>query len=418
MSGIQFQFNDENYYRYSSSGANFMETTGPVGLIALPGTEEYVEKVNQHLYNLRLNTVQKYPSFLSSEPGFMRNNYIVDAEITRFASGEAKATLHDTVRGHDLYIFSDVTNRFTSYKMFGMEVPMSPDEHFHNIKRVILAANNKARRVSVVMPYLYQGLQDKRNSRESLDAANMLKELNRMGVDVIMTFEPHEPRVENAIPLYGIENIPTSFNLLQALIEDNEEVDFADPEQAIIISPDETGMKRATYYASMLGVQVGTFFRERDYSVKVNNENPIINFNYLGTDLDGKIAVIIDDIIFSGETVTRTAKTLKEELNAKSVIMLSTYPLLTHGLEVVDQAYEAGHIDKIYGTNLSAHSDELLARPWYRDVDISNMTAELIDALNHQASISGILDQSSQIAAMLQESKDRQRFRKLDELSK
>lgn len=410
MAGIQFQLNDDNYYMYNSAGANFMETNGPVGLISLPGTEEFVQKVDRHLYNLRMNTVQKYPSLLTNEPGFMRNNFMVNTEITRFASGEGKATLHDTVRGHDLYIFSDVTNHYTTYKMFQREVPMSPDEHFQNIKRVILAASNKARRISVVMPYLYQGLQDIRTSRESLDAANMLKELNRMGVQVIMTFDPHEPRVENAIPLYGIENIPTSYSLLKSVISENPDIDFNDPEQTIIISPDEKGMKRATYYASMLGLQVGTFFRERDFSTRENGENPIVNFNYLGNDLEGKTAVIIDDIVFSGETVTRTAKTLKEELGAKNVLMLATYPLLTNGLAPLDEAYNNGHLHRLYGTNLTAHSEEMLARPWYRDVDMSNMTAELIDALNHQASISGILDQSSQIAELLHRSKEQRLF--------
>lgn len=407
----QLNFDNESYYSYSTSGANFMETNGPVGLIALPGTEDFVSKVDNHLYNIRLNTVQKYPGFLRTEPGFMRNNYIIDSKITRFGSGEAKATLLDTVRGHDIYIFCDVTNRFTTYEMFGMEVPMTPDEHFHNIKRIVLAANNKARRVSVVMPYLYEGLQDTRTSRESLDCANMLKELNRAGVEVIMTFDPHEPRVENAIPRYGIENIPTAYKLLEALITDYPDVDFADAEQAVIISPDESGMKRATYYASMLGLQVGTFFRERVY--EENTSSYETRYKYLGDKLQGKTAIIIDDIVYSGSTVTRTAKKLKTELGASNVIVLCTYALLTHGTPPIDEAYDKGYISKIYGTNLSAHSPEHVEAIWYRDVDMSQMTAELIDALNHQASISGILDQSEQIADLLNESKERQRFNNL-----
>ena len=407
---FQIHFNNDDYYAYNVSGANFMETTGPIGIIALPGTEEFVDKVNKHLYKIRMNTLQKYPSFLTNEPGFIRSNYVVSSTITRFSSGEAKATLNDSVRGHDLYIFVDITNHFTTYKMFGMDVPMSPDEHFQNIKRIILAANNKSRRISVVMPYLYQGLQDIRKSRESLDAANMLKELNRLGVKVIMTFDPHEPRVENAIPLYGIENIPTSYSLLKALITDFPTVNFSNPDEVVIISPDESGMKRATYYASMLGLQVGTFFRERKYSKKYKTNKPTLKYKYLGNNLKGKTAIIIDDIVFAGTTLERTSKALKDELGANNVIMLTTYPLLTEGLTTINKLYEDGYLNKLYGTNLNAHPQELLDAPWYRDVDMSQMTAELLDALNHQASISGVLDQSSQIADLLRKSKDQQMF--------
>ncbi len=409
MSQLQFEF-DDSYYLYKSDGANFMNTNGPVGLIALPGTEAFVEQVNRELYTIRLRTIQRYPQFLSSEPGFIRNSFLVKNEIARFSSGEGKATLKSTVRGHDIYIFCDVTNHFESMKMFGLEVPLGPDDHYQNLKRTILACSSKARNVNVVMPYLYQGRQDKRNSRESLDAANVLKELNYMGVKNIIAFDPHDSRVENAIPLHGIENIPTSFQLLSALIQDYPHINFNDPNNVMIISPDENGMQRAAYYSSLLGLSLGTFYRERDYETTIDGENPIINHKFLGDDLNGKTAIIIDDMINSGDTVTETAYRLKNELNADQIIVLVTYPILTQGTSSLDEAYAEGYINRVYGTNLNAHSEEMLEAPWYRDVDLSTMTAELIDALNHQASISGILDQTDRIVDMLEETKHVQNF--------
>jgi ribose-phosphate pyrophosphokinase len=402
-----YTYQDEAYYAYRQDGANFMETNGPIGLIALPGTEEFVNRINQELYTIRFNSLQRYAAGpMKVEPGFIRHNYVINASINRFSSGEAKATLHDTVRGHDVYIFCDVTNRFVSYPMFGMDIPYSPDDHFQNIKRIILASSGKSRNISVVMPFLYEGRQDYSSSRESMDAANMLKELNRMGVKNIITFDPHDARVENAIPLYGIENIPTSYSLLKALLSDFPDEPFSDPNYAMIISPDENGLKRATYYASMLGLQLGTFYRERDYVHSDEGYTMSTNYKFLGEDIEGKVAILIDDMINSGDTLISTAKRLKDVHGASRVIMLVTYPIFTSGMDDVHKAYEDGYIDKIYGTNLSAHSPELQEAPWYRDVDMSVMTAELIDALNHQASISGILDQSAQIADMIKRNAD------------
>lgn len=401
MNQLHIKLSDELYYSYKKDGLNLMRTNGPVGLIPLPGTEEIVQKINETLYKIRLRTAERHPSILNDEPGFLRNNYIIKARIDRFSSGEAKATITSTIRGHDIFIFCDVTNRFVTYKMFGMDIPTSPDDHFQNLKRVILASSGKARSISVVMPYLYQGRQDHRTSRESLDCANMLNELSELGVKNIITFDPHDARVENAIPRYGVENIPTSFSLLQALIADYPDCKFNDPNEFTIISPDENGMKRAAYYASMLELPLGTFYRERDYAESSEGTNPVTNFEYLGEDINGKTAIVIDDMINSGQTVTETAVRLKEKANAGKVILLCTYPLLTNGIEPIQQAYEDGYIDKLYGTNLCAHSEELMNAVWYRDVDLSQMTAELIDALNHQASISGLLDQSSQIAELL-----------------
>ncbi len=414
MSQMQIEFSDESYYSYKSDGANFMNTNGPVGLIALPGTEAFVEKLNTELFNIRMRTIQRYPAFLNTEPGFIRQDYRISTSIVRFSSGEGKATINSTVRGHDIYIFCDVTNHFVTHKMFGMEVPTAPDDHYQNLKRTILACSGKARNISVVMPYLYEGRQDYRNSRESLDCANVLRELNFMGVKNIITFDPHDGRVENAIPRSGVENIPTSYRLLSALISDNPEINFNDPSKCMIISPDENGMKRAAYFASMLGLPLGTFYRERDYSTSINGRNPITNYKFLGDDINGKTAIIIDDMINSGTTVIQTAYRLKENLGAGNVIMLTTYPLLTGGTYSLDQAYKLGYINKIYGTNLCAHSQELLDAPWYRDVDMSVMSAELIDAMNHQASISGILDQSSQILQMLDKNKQIQSFLNLE----
>lgn len=398
--------NDKSYYAYNLDGANFMETNGPVGLIALPGTEEFVEKINTELFNIRYRTLQRFAGPFKNEPGFLRHNYMIESSITRFSSGEAKATLHSTIRGHDVYIFCDVTNHLVTFKMFGQEVPHGPDDHFQNLKRTILACSGKGRNISVVMPYLYEGRQDYSSSRESMDAANMLKELNRMGIKNIITFDPHEPRVENAIPLQGIENIPTSYSLLKALLTDYTDINFSDPNEVTIISPDENGLKRATYYASMLGLQLGTFYRERDYTDGIEAANKNLRYKFLGEKVEGKVAVIIDDMINSSETVISTAKRLKNEHGAKKVIMLVTYPLFTKGIENVQKSHSDGYIDKIYGTNLCAHSEELLNSAWYRDVDMSTMTAELIDALNHQASISSILDQSAQIAAMIKKNQN------------
>ena len=364
---------------------------GELSIIGMRGCEGFVSEVNSYLSEWRRHDGE--------------TTYLLDSECPRFGSGEAKAMIHQSVRGHDLYIFSDVFNHGVTYTMYGREVPMSPDDHFQDLKRVIQAAAGKARRISVVMPMLYEGRQHKRSSRESLDCAVALQELVNMGVANIITFDAHDPRVQNAIPLSGFDNVRSSYQMIKALLCEYPDIDF-DPEKIMIVSPDEGGMAKCMYYSSILGIQLGMFYKRRNYSIIVNGKNPIEAHEYLGRDLRGKDAIIVDDMISSGDSIIDVASQLKAK-GAKRIFVFSTFGLFCNGLERMDEAYEKGLFTRIFTTNLVYQMPELLARPWYASVNMCKYVAYIIDTLNHDQTISGLLDQSQRIHALVDSHKEK-----------
>ncbi len=358
---------------------------GELSIVGMKGCEKFVEQVNDYLADWRRHDGDA--------------SYVIDAECPRFGSGEAKGLLRQSVRGHDLYIISDVFNHGVTYTMYGKEVPMSPDDHYQDLKRVIQAAEGKARRISVIMPMLYEGRQHKRSSRESLDCAVALQELINMGVENIITFDAHDPRVQNAIPLSGFDNVRSSYQMIKALLREYPDIEF-DPEKIMIVSPDEGGMAKCMYYSSMLGIQLGMFYKRRNYSVIVNGKNPIEAHEYLGRDLKDKDVIIVDDMISSGDSIIDVAMQLKEK-GANRIFVFATFGLFCNGFERMDEAYEKGLFTRIFTTNLVYQMPELLARPWYGSVNMCKYVAYIIDTLNHDQTISGLLDQSKRIHTLV-----------------
>ena len=331
--------------------------------------------------------------------GYERPSYLLDCELPRFGTGEGKGVIKTTVRGDDLYIMVDVVNYSLTYKLFGRENHMSPDDHYQDLKRIIAAVGGKARRITVIMPFLYESRQHKRNGRESLDCALALQELVNMGVDNIITFDAHDPRVQNAIPLNGFETVRTTYQFVKALLRNISGLKI-DSDHMMIISPDEGGMSRAIYTASVLGLDVGMFYKRRDYTTVVNGRNPIISHEFLGSSVEGKTVVIIDDMISSGESMLDVAKELKAR-KADRILVFSTFGLFTNGLDIFDKAYEDGIIDRIFTTNLIYQAPELLSREWYISCDMSKYIAYIIDTLNHDASISDLLNPVERIHTII-----------------
>ena len=358
---------------------------GDLCVIGMRGCENFVSQVDSYLRDWRRHDVE--------------GTYIVKADCPRFGSGEAKGMLHHSMRGADLFIISDVFNYGVTYQMYGQTVPMSPDDHFQDLKRVIGAVGGKARRISVLMPMLYEGRQHKRSGRESLDCAMALQELVNMGVSNIITFDAHDPRVQNAIPLNGFDNVRTSYQMIKAMVSEYPDIEI-DKDHMMIISPDEGGMAKCMYYASMMGIDLGMFYKRRNYSVIINGKNPIVAHEYLGSDVKDKDVIVIDDMISSGESVIDVAKQLKEK-GAKRIFIFATFGLFCNGLEIMDKAYEDGLISRIFTTNLIYRTPELLKREWYGDVNMCKYVAYIIDTLNHDESISTILDQSKRIHTLL-----------------
>ena len=358
---------------------------GDLSIIGMRGCEKFVAEVDAYLSDWRRHDGD--------------TTYLAHADCPRFGSGEAKGLIKESVRGHDLYIISDVFNHGVSYQMYGQTVPMSPDDHYQDLKRVIQAAEGKARRISVIMPMLYEGRQHKRSSRESLDCAVALQELVHMGVENIITFDAHDPRVQNAVPLSGFDNVRSSYQMIKALLREYPDIDF-DPEKIMIVSPDEGGMAKCMYYSSMLGIQLGMFYKRRNYSIIVNGKNPIEAHEYLGRDLKGKDVIIIDDMISSGDSIIDVAMQLKEK-GAARIFVFATFGLFCNGLERMDEAYAEGLFTRIFTSNLIYQMPELLARPWYASVNMCKYVAYIIDTLNHDRTISGLLDQSKKIHALV-----------------
>ena len=319
----------------------------------------------------------------------------MDAKVPRFGSGEAKGQILESVRGTDLYLLVDVLNYSMTYSLCGNENHMSPDDHYQDLKRIIAAVGGKARRITVIMPFLYESRQHKRTSRESLDCALALQELVSMGVDNIITFDAHDPRVQNAIPLHGFETVQPAYQFIKGLLRNVKDLQL-ESNHMMVISPDEGGMGRAIYVANVLGLDMGMFYKRRDYTRIVNGRNPIVAHEFLGTSVEGKDMIIIDDMISSGESMLEVAAALKER-KANKIFVFSTFGLFTNGLDKFDKAYENGIIDKVLTTNLIYQTPELLQREWYINCDMSKYIAYIIDTLNHDSSISDLLNPNERI---------------------
>lgn len=377
---------------------------GPLGLIPLKGMEEFTKKVNAYLVEWRKERESEHKdTLLFSE--YEKDNYIIKATISRFGSGEAKGTIEESVRGDDLYLLVDVCNYSMTYSLSGKINHMSPDDHFQDLKRIIAAIAGKARRITVIMPFLYESRQHKKTGRESLDCALALQELTNMGVDNIITFDAHDPRVQNAIPLKGFETVQPIYQYTKGLLKNFPDLKV-DSEHMMIISPDEGGMRRAIYFANMLKLDVGMFYKRRDYTKVVDGRNPIIAHEFLGSDVEGKDLVIIDDMISSGESVQEVAKELKKR-KAKRVFVCATFGLFTNGFAKFDKYYENGIIDGIFTTNLVYQSPNLLSKPYYYNVEMSKYVALIIDNLNHDSTISGLLTPTNRINNFLERVKNK-----------
>ena len=358
---------------------------GKLSIIGMRGCDSFVDRVNQYLHQFR--------------EGEDAENFIVTADCPRFGTGEAKGMLHDSMRGHDVYIISDCFNYGETYTMYGQKVPMSPDDHFADLKRVIGAIGGKARRISVIMPMLYEGRQHKRSARESLDCAMSLQELVSMGVSNIITFDAHDARVQNAIPLSGFDSVRTSYQMIKALVKKESEIDLLDG-NTMVISPDEGGLTRCMYYSTVLGLDLGMFYKRRDYTTVVNCRNPIVAHEYLGNSVEGKNVIVVDDMIASGDSVFDICYQLKEKKAAK-IFVFSTFGLFTAGLEKFDSCYKEGLFDRIYTTNLIYRTPELLSREWYCEVNMCKYVAYIVDTLNRDASTSDLLNPVGRIHALM-----------------
>ena len=377
---------------------------GKLGIIALKSSEKLGQTVDNYLVKWRREREHLNTEHLIFN-GYARDTYLVESCCPRFASGEAKGTISDSIRGMDLYILADVTNTGIEYNLGGRMVPMTPDEHYADIKRVIAAASGKAHRINVIMHFLYESRQHKRNSRESLDCALVLQEMVSMGVSNIITFDAHDPRVQNAIPTVGFENLMPTYQFIKSLLKSIPDLEI-DNEHMMIISPDEGAMHRAIYTANHFGVDVGMFYKRRDYSRVVNGKNPIVAHEFLGDSVEGKDVIIVDDMIASGESMLDVCRQLKER-NARRIFCISTFGLFTSGLDVFDEAYEKGIFDKLISTNVIYQNPELFNRSWYASADLSKYIAIIIDHLNHDSSISELLDPSKRIQARISEYKEK-----------
>lgn len=371
---------------------------GPLGIIAMPGCEALCDKIDKYLVKWRANQASEHQQNIAFY-GYQRDTYKVNVSLPRFGSGEAKGVVNESVRGFDLYIITDVFNYSCTYNMHGMEVPMSPDDHYADLKRVISAISGKAKRITILMPMLYEGRQHKRSSRESLDCALALQELVNLGVDNIMTFDAHDKRVQNAIPNGSFENIMPTYQMIKSLVNSVEDL-HVDKDHLMVISPDEGALHRCIYFATQLGVNLGMFYKRRDYTRVVNGRNPIVEHQYLGDSVEGKDIIIVDDMISSGESMLEVCSKLKG-LKAGRIFVCTTFGLFCNGLEVFDEAYKNGTFYRVFTTNGVYQTPELLSRDWYESVDLSKYTAYFLDTLNHDMSVSSLLDCSDKIEKIL-----------------
>ncbi|MEE8835604.1 MAG: ribose-phosphate pyrophosphokinase [Eubacteriales bacterium] len=366
----------------------------PMKIIALPGCTSFARTIDDYLVQFRKAIIDENPA-KKDVYGYSEGSYLLDVDLPRFGSGEAKGVIRESVRGVDLYILVDVCNYSITYQQFGETNHMSPDDHFQNLKRVIAAVNGKAHRINVIMPFLYESRQHKRTNRESLDCAIGLEELSRMGVTNIVTFDAHDPRVANAIPLMGFDNFFPTYQFLKALLKSEPDIRL-DNDHLMIISPDEGAMSRAVYFSNVLGVDMGMFYKRRDYSRIVNGKNPIVAHEFLGDSVKGKDCIVIDDMISSGGSMLDVATQLKDR-GAKNVYVCTTFGLFTDGLDKFDEYYKNGIIRKVITTNLIYQTPELLSREWYATAKMGKYVASIIDTLNHDVSINKVRDNTEKI---------------------
>ena len=371
---------------------------GPLKIAALEGCRDFGKTVDGYLTKSRQDAVKKYPS-LAKLPGYVEDSYLLSCSCPRFGTGEGKGQIHDSVRGADLYILVDVCNYSLTYKVCGFENHMSPDNHFQDLKRIISAATGKAKRISVVMPFLYEGRQHKRTKRESLDCSLALQELVDMGVSNIITFDAHDPRVQNAIPLSGFDSFMPTYQFLKALVDTVPDFRI-DNDHLMVISPVEGAMSRAVYFSNILGVDMGMFYKRRDYSTVINGRNPIVAHEFLGDSVEGKDVIIVDDMISSGDSMLDVAKQVKSR-GAKRVFVCTTFGLFTDGLEKFDEYYEKGYITKVLTTNLNYRDPELLSRPYYAEADMTRFLAMILEHLNHDVTLSTLESPTNKINDLL-----------------
>lgn len=371
----------------------------PLKIIAMEGCKELGQKVNDYIVNFRQSSYReelKSPMYAT----YLQDNYLVDANCPRFGSGEAKGVLNESVRGKDLFIMTDVCNYSLTYSVNGYVNHMSPDDHYQDLKRLISAANGKEHRLNIIMPFLYESRQHKRTKRESLDCALALQELIDMGVDNIFTFDAHDPRVQNAIPLYGFDSFNPPYQFMKALLRAEPNLSV-DPDHLMIISPDEGAMSRAVYFSNVIGVDMGMFYKRRDYSTVINGKNPIVAHEFLGSDIKGKSVIIIDDMISSGESMLDVAKQMKDR-GAKQVFVCTTFGLFTDGFEKFDEFHEKGYIDRVITTNLTYLPPAFYERDYFTVADMSKFIALIIDSMNHDVSISSVLSPTDRLHALLE----------------
>ena len=372
---------------------------GSLGIIPVQGCEQMASEIDYYLTRWRAERESEHKGSVAYI-GYKSPSYIINCDLPRFGTGEGKGVLSKSVRGMDLYLLADVVNYSETYKMFGITNHMSPDDHYQNLKRVIASIGGKARRITVIMPYLYESRQHKRTSRESLDCAIALQELVRMGVDNIITFDANDPRVMNAIPLNGFDTVQPAYQFIKGLLRSVDDLKV-DKDHMLIISPDEGGMKRAVYYANVLGLDMGMFYKRRDYTTFVNGVNPVLDHVFLGSSVEGKDMIVIDDMLSSGDSILEVAGALKKR-KARRVFICETFGLFTDGIEKFDKAYAEGKFDKIITTNLIYQKPELKERPWYVCCGMSKYLAYLIDTLNHDSSISDLLDPREKILNIIE----------------
>ena len=397
MTDFVSTWNNESFLTYP---------VGPLGLIALPGTEALGDKVNAWLKKWR-DHEEADEGGMRTTPGSGREDFLVRVTCPRFGNGEGKGMIKESIRGYDLYILCDVGAYNETYSMYGQQVPMGPDEHFANLKRIIAATNGKARRVTVIMPMLYEGRQHRRSSRESLDCAMALQDLERMGVSNIITFDAHDPRVQNAIPTGGFDSFMPSYQIFKALLRKDKTLNL-DKDHLMIVSPDEGAIDRNIFYASVLGLDMGMFYKRRDYTRIVNGRNPIVAHEYMGNSVEGKDVFVADDIIASGESVIDLARELKKR-KANRIFAACTFALFTEGIEHYNQAYKEGIIDRVISTNLTYRRPELQQAEWFVEADMSKYISYIIATLNHDRSLSKLMNPYDRIHGLLKKYAQEQR---------
>ena len=378
---------------------------GPIGIIAHTSNKEFVKQVSEVLSQKRKLHAQRPGNIYANNPGYAREDYIIDTQLTRFQTGEGKFGIAESVRGHDIFVITDVLARSFEYDILEGSHVISPDDQYMDLLRIISVLKGKAKRINVIMPFVYEGRREKLDShRESYDCADMLKKLYKLGVSNLIIFDPHDARIENAVPLMSIEFPRCQFKITSSLLNRFGTIKM-DKDHTLVVSPDETGISRAIFYSSHLNLPLGVFYRHRDYTVKVNGEHPIREFKFLGEDVEGKDILLIDDMINSGNTMLRTAKKLKDK-GAKDIYCLAPFGLFTDGLEVFDKAYEEGGFNMVISTNATHEKPEVLSRPWYKSADLSKYIAIVIDHLNHDASINDLLNPTERIMTRINEYKE------------